>query len=238
MGNNTKNPVQSKAGIDLIIITAVTFVVLGIIVTFQSDINTFARNSDIFILLRVIGMGFAQFGVAGLGISITALLRKESFLLHGLNKKGLLPAVLFSILSYVPILVFRFAAGNIKSYLPFQSVWMTRDVLSSGFPVNVIGMIIIAVCWGFFEGFNYVVIADKINTVWPSNKKWLNWGALICGIMCLIIHGMVGVTPEALIEALCIFILIYGILVTKEVTGNAWGCIFVFIFMWNAFSSY
>lgn len=237
MSNNPKNPVQSKAGIDLIIITAVTFIVLGIIVTFQSDINTFAKNTGIAILLRVLGMGFAQFGVAGLGISLVTLLRKESFWEHGLNRKKILPAVLFSILSYVPILIFRFAAGSIKGYLPFQSVWMTSEVLNSGFPVNVIGMSIIAVCWGFFEGFNYVVIADKINTVWPSNKKWLNWGALICALMCLLIHGMIGVTPKALIEALCIFIIIYGILVSREITGNAWGCIFVFIFMWNAFYS-
>lgn len=237
MSKLSKNPAQKKASFDLLIIIAVTFAVLGIIIVFQSDINKFAKNTEIAILFRVLGMGFAQFGVAGLGISMVTLLRKENFWEHGLHRKSVLPAVLFSILSYIPILVFRFAAGSIKGWLPFQSVWMTNEVLDSAFPVNVIGMIVIAVCWGFFEGFNYVVISDKINTVYPSNKKWLNWGALICALMCLLIHGMVGVTPKALIEALCIFIIIYGILVTKEVTGNAWGCIFVFIFMWNAFYS-
>lgn len=53
--------------------------------------------------------------------------------------------------------------------------------------------------------------------------------------MCILIHGMIGVTMEGIIEMLTVFIAIYGMLVTKTVTGNAWGCVFLFVFLWNAF---
>ena len=35
-------------------------------------------------------------------------------------------------------------------------------------------------------------------------------------------------------EALTTFILIYGMLVVKENTNNAWGCILIFLLYWNA----
>lgn len=63
---------------------------------------------------------------------------------------------------------------------------------------------------------------------------WLNWGAIACGVFCLLIHGLVGVTPDALMEAVTVFAIIYGMLVVKEQTGNAWGTVFVFLFFWNA----
>lgn len=101
--------------------------------------------------------------------------------------------------------------------------------------MGALGYLIIAVAWGFFEGFNYVVISDKINKLLPVKHRWLNWGAIICAVMCILIHGMIGVTMEGIIEMLTVFIAIYGMLVTKTVTGNAWGCVFLFVFLWNAF---
>jgi len=112
---------------------------------------------------------------------------------------------------------------------------MTSELLGSNFVVGATGYFIIAVTWGFFEGFNYVVICEKINKLLPVKHGWLNWGAIICGVMCILIHGMIGVTPESIIEMLTVFVAIYGMLVTRTVTGNAWGCVFVFVFLWNAF---
>ena len=106
--------------------------------------------------------------------------------------------------------------------------------MSSGFPYNVIAFLITAICWGFFEGFNYVVIRDKLSELLPSKHRFLDWGALICSIMCIIIHGCVGVTPDAILEMLVTMFLIYGMLVVRKETGNAWGCIAIFIVYWNA----
>ncbi len=226
---------QKKTGLDLCIILIATFLVLGVYMGFQNQFNAFTDNQGIPVLLRVAVMAFMQIGVAGLGITLVCMIRKESFKRNGLQGKGTLMSIVYSVLAFIPYILFSIATGQMQSYLPFQTVWMTREVLASGFPVNALGMGLIAVAWGFFEGFNYVVISNKINIIFPSSKKWLNWGAIICGIMCLLIHGMIGVTPSAILEAVTVFIIIYGMLMAKELTGSAWGCVFIFVFLWNAF---
>jgi len=234
MSKKVMSDLQKRVSVDLVIITIVTFIVLGFYIGFQSQFTRFANNQNIHIILRTTVMAFMQFGVAGLGISIVSFFRRESFSSYRLQKKGALKSILISILACVPYLIFKFSTGQIKSYLPFQSVWMTREVLSAGFPSNLVGMLIISVAWGFFEGFNYAVISEKLNIRYPSSKKWLNWGAIVCGIMCLLIHGMIGVTPIDIIHAITVFIIIYGMLLAKDITRNAWGCVFIFVFLWNA----
>jgi hypothetical protein len=96
-------------------------------------------------------------------------------------------------------------------------------------------MTIIAIAWGFFEGFNYIVIMDKINIRYPSKNKWLDIGAITCAIMCILIHGAIGVNPKDFIEMLTVLIIIYGMLMVRKFTGNAWGSVFAFIFLWNAY---
>jgi hypothetical protein len=235
MAKKQKTELQKKTELDLYIILIATFLILGTYMGLQNEFNTFTDNTQIHILLRVALMAFMQFGVAGLGISIVCIIRKESFQSHGLQGKGALLSIVYSVLAFLPYILFSLATGQFKSYLPFQSVWMTREVLASGFPINAVGIALIATAWGFFEGFNYVVICNKINLILPSKRKWLNWGAIICGIMCLVIHGMIGVTPAAILEAVTVFTIIYGMLMAKEFTGSAWGCVLVFIFLWNAF---
>ena len=117
---------------------------------------------------------------------------------------------------------------------PFSDVNLTKQVVASGFPSNVFGMLIIALCWGFFEGFNYVVIAEKISQRYPSKYRFWDWGAFVCAVMCILIHGAIGVTPDAIIEMLCTMFLIYGMLIVRKITGNAWGCVLIFFLFWNA----
>ncbi len=226
---------RKKAVTDLCIILIVTFLILGIYMAFQSWFNSFAKDKSINILIRTLVMAFMQFGVAGLGITVVSIIRKESLPGYGLRTKCIFPSIVFSALMYVPYTAFIVVKGAFDGYMPFGSVWMTNDILSSEFPVNVGGMLIVAIAWGFFEGFNYVVVSEKINAIFPPKNMWLNWGAIISGVMCILIHGMIGVTIENIIEMLAVFIIIYGMLVVKERTGNAWGSVFVFIFLWNAF---
>ena len=81
---------------------------------------------------------------------------------------------------------------------------------------------------------NYVVISKKINDRYINKNKWLNYGAIVCGIICILVHGMIGFDLYTIFEALTTFILIYGMLVVKENTNNAWGCILIFLLYWNA----
>ena len=226
---------QKRLNADLWIILTATFAALGIYMAFQSEFYSIIKNVHIHILLRTSLAALCQFGVAGLGISIVAVYRKEGLCSHGLNVKGSLKSIVSCILCFIPHIIFSAVTKRITGYMPFQSVWMTKEALSSGFPVNVATMLVIATAWGFFEGFNYVVISDKINQLYPCENRLLNWGAIICAAMCILIHGMVGVTIESLVEIFTVGIIIYGMLMVRENTGNAWGCIFIFVFLWNAF---
>lgn len=235
MSKKAITPEKKRLDQDLWVIIITTLIVFAIFIIFQKQINGIIKNKEIPILLRVLFGAAFQFGLAGLGITIAVIYRKERFTAFGLNSKGVFKSVFFSILCFVPYILFVFATNQDKGYLPFQSVWTTKEVLASGFPINAVGMLITGVAWGFFEGFNYVVISDKINRYYPVKNRWLNWGAITCAVICILIHGAIGVTPEGFLEMLTVLIIIYGMLTVKEFTGNAWGCIIIFVFFWNAF---
>lgn len=165
---------QKAAGKDLNIIVCITLVTLTLLLVFNSQIMAFAQSPDAPLLLRTLSMAMFQFGLAGLGITAVALYRKESFLKFGLNKNHLAKTVLLSILPLVPYFIFAFATGAFNTYMPFHTVFFTKELLESGFPTSILGISIIALVWGFFEGFNYVVISDKINQRYPSKSIWLN----------------------------------------------------------------
>lgn len=227
---------KKQLTVDLWIILIVTMAVLGIVLMgFGNQINQLADDSSVNILLRVLIIGLCgQFGIAGLGITIVCLIRKESFLKFGLNTKNLFPALGLSLLCCVPDFVYCLLSGRVHAWCPFWDVNTTPEVLSSAFPYNVLAFLVTALCWGFFEGFNYVVIRDKISELYPSKHRFFDWGALVCAVMCILVHGAVGVTPDALIEMLTTMILIYGMLIVRKETGNTWGCILIFFVYWNA----
>lgn len=235
MKNTLTKERKKQLSQDLWIICIISFVVLAICMLMNNKMNRFAFDSSINIVLRVLVIGVgAQFGLAGLGITIVCILRKENFKSFGLNTKNLIPALLLSLVCCIPDFIYCWSIGRVHTWCPFWDVNTTPEVLSSGFPYNVLGMLITAVCWGFFEGFNYVVIRDKLSELFPSRYKLLDWGALICAVMCILIHGAIGVTPDAVIEMLVTIFLIYGMLIVRKLTGNSWGCIFIFLFYWNA----
>lgn len=226
---------QKRLDVDLWIIAIISIATLMLYIVFNNHIIAVLKNNSIHVLLRVLLGATFQFGIAGLGIVVVSVFRKESFFSHGLKKKGTVISIILCVVCFLPNIFFSFARKQVSNYLPFQSVWTTKDVLASKFPTNIIGMFITIITWGFFEGFNYVVISDKINARYQSKNKWLNWGAISCAILCILIHGAIGVSLENIIETLTIFFLIYGMLIIKEQTGNAWGCITIFILIWNAF---
>lgn len=220
---------------DLWIICIVSFAILAVCMLLNNKMSRFAFDRSINIVLRVLVIGVGgQFGLAGLGITIVCVLRKESIRSFGLNTKNLIPALLLSLVCCVPDFIYCLSIGEVHAWCPFWDVNTTPEVLASGFPYNVLGMLITAVCWGFFEGFNYVVIRDKLSELFPSEYKFLDWGALICAVMCILIHGAIGATPDAVIEMLVTVFLIYGMLIVRKLTGNSWGCILIFMVYWNA----
>ena len=232
---NTLTVKQKEADQDLNIIAVLTILSFIGYLLFQKQILDFSHQTEFPIWIRLLFLATLQFCVAGLGTSVVMIRKKESWKQYGLLAKHFLPTLIQTATICLPLLLFLISRGQIHSYLPFQSILIAKEILTSPFPTNVLGFLFTALVWGFWEGFNYVVIANKINCRYPSHHTWLDYGAFTCALICLIIHGMLGLSIHAILESLSVFILIYGMLVIQKKTGNAWGCIFIFLFIWNAF---
>ena len=225
---------QKNADKDLNVIIFVTLISLIIYLIFGKNIMNFAGTNEVNIWLKFVPIMLIQFGLAGLGSLIVICYRKEKLKEYGLIKNNFLKTIILSILVCIPSMIFLLLNNEIDSYLPLKNCALTKAFLNSSFPTNVLGYTLTALVWGFAEGFNYIVISKKINDRFISKNKWLNYGALVCGIVCILIHGMIGLDLYTIFEALSTFIIIYGMLVIKDVTNNAWGCIFIFLLFWNA----
>ena len=141
-------------------------------------------------------------------------------------------AIIGTIICFVPSICYIFLSGQFNGYQPF-SILITDDVIASGIPFSILGMALIVLVWGFFEGFNYVVICDKINRRYPTTNEWLDYGAITCAIVCILFHPF-STSFWGIVEIITTVIAIYGMLMVKKKTGNAWGCVFAFCFIWNA----
>ena len=146
---------------DLIAIGIITFIALTLImVVFGKQFNGFIYYKTSPVLPRVaVAAICGQFALAGLGITAVCLFRKEKFTKFGLNTKNLLPALLLSLACCVPDFFYQLAIGNVHPWCPFIDVFTTKELLTSFLPVKVLGFALTATAWGFFEGFNYVVIS-------------------------------------------------------------------------------
>ena len=223
---------QKRLDTDIWIIALVTLGVFLFYVTAGKQLMSFVVNSNISVVPRLLLNAGVQFGVAGLGITIVCILRKEKFTHFGLIRKNVFKAIIWTIICFVPSILYVFLSGQFNGYQPF-SILITDDVIASGIPFSIIGMALIIVVWGFFEGFNYAVICEKINSRYPSKKKWLDYGAISCAIICILFHPF-STSFWGIVEIITTFIAIYGMLMVRKQTGNAWGCVFAFCFIWNA----
>lgn len=223
---------KKKLIIDLWIIALVTIAVYIVYGVFGSRIMSFCKNSDISVWPRLLTAAALEFGIAGLGITIVGLMRKESFASFGLRWENAIKAVLWTIVFFLPYILFIFLSGQFEGYEPL-SIMVTPDLHKAGIVATIIGTLVIAVVWGFFEGFNYVVICEKINRRFPVKTKFFDWGALVVSIMGILFHPM-SFSIQGIIEIVTTFIAIYGMLQVRKVYKNAWGCVFAFLFIWNA----
>lgn len=223
---------KKKLTIDLWIIALVTIAVYIVYGVFGSRIMSFCKNSDISVWPRLLMAAALEFGIAGLGITIVGLMRKESFASFGLRWENAIKAVLWTIVFFLPYIFFIFLSGQFEGYEPL-SIMVTPDLHKAGIVATIIGTLVIAVVWGFFEGFNYVVICEKINRRFPVKTKFFDWGALVVSIMGILFHPM-SFSIQGIIEIVTTFIAIYGMLQVRKVYKNAWGCVFAFLFIWNA----
>lgn len=224
---------QKRLDTDLWIIVLVTLGVFLFYTVTGKQLMSFVANSNISVIPRLLLNAGVQFGIAGLGITIVCIFRKENFTHFGLTRKNLFKTIIGTVISFVPSISYIFLSGQFNGYQPF-SILITDDVIARGIPFSIFGIALIVLIWGFFEGFNYVVICDKINKRYPTVNQWLDYGAVICAIVCILFHPF-STSFWGIVEIITTFIAIYGMLIVKKKTGNAWGCVFAFCFIWNAF---
>ena len=223
---------QKRLDTDIWIISLVTFGVFIVYSIIGSQLMNFVKNSDISVMTRLFLNALVQFGVAGLGITIVCIIRKEKFTQFGLTKKNIGKTIVGTVICFLPSVCYIIASGQFNGYQPFN-ILITGDVIASDIPISILGMALIVVVWGFFEGFNYAVICEKINRRYPSDNEWLDYGAITCAIICILFHPF-SISFWGMIEIITTFVAIYGMLIVKKKTENAWGCVFAFCFIWNA----
>lgn len=218
---------------DIAIILSISFVSAILYITLGEVIMDYGHDISHSLLFRFLPVFLIQFGMSCLGVIIVLLKNKETLSKHGLVRKNILQSLIGCLIVSIPTVAFLFVTNDIHGFLPFQGMFLTNDILRAPIPFNAIGYLMIALTWGLGEGLFYVVLADKINFIYNPKKLW-NVGAFICATISIAIHGMIGFDLAALFEALATFILMYGSLVIRQRTGNAWGNILIFFIIWNA----
>ncbi len=184
-------------------------------------------------VVAVLPVLLIQFGMSCLGILIVLLKNREKLSVYGLVRYHAGQSLAGCILVSIPTVVFLFATNEMHGFLPFQGMFLTKEILNASVPFNVFGYMVIALTWGFGEGLFYIVLADKINLLY-NPVGFFNQGAFLCAIISIAIHGMFGFDFMTLLEALVTFVLMYGSLVIWQRTENAWGNILIFFVVWNA----
>lgn len=223
---------EKRLETDIWIIALVTLGVFLFYAALGNQLKDFVTDDSISVVLRLLLNAAIQFGIAGLGITIVCILRKENFTHFGLIRKNIFKAIIGTIICFAPSICYIFLSGQFNGYQPF-SILITDDVIAGSIPFSIIGMAVIIVVWGFFEGFNYAVVCEKIDRRYPSKKKWLDYGAITCAVICILLHP-ISISFWGITEIITTFISIYGMLMVRKQTGCAWGCVFAFCFIWNA----
>ena len=223
---------QKRLDADLWIIALVTMMVYIVYGMIGKPMMNFCKDSSVSVWPRLLVSAGMEFGMAGLGITLVCILRRIPFADFGLKKENALKAVAGTVICFIPYIAYIVLSGQFEGYEPF-SVMVTPDLHKAGILTTIIGTLIIAVVWGFFEGFNYAVIAEFISKRYPLKSKVFDWGALVCTLMGILFHP-IHFDALGLVDLATTFVALYGMLMIRKNTGNSWGCVFAFLFIWNA----
>lgn len=217
---------------DLWIIALVTMAVYCLYGVIGSGLMAFCRDSSISVWPRLFAAAGMEFGIAGLGISLVCLFRKRSFTSFGLKRENSVKAIFGTVLCFLPHIAFVVVSGQFEGYEPL-SIMVTPDLHKAGIVTTIVGTMVVALVWGFFEGLNYAVIAQIINERFPLKSRIFDIGALVCTLMGILFHP-IHFDALGIGDLVTTFIALYGMLMVKRYTKNSWGCVFAFLFIWNA----
>ena len=99
---------QKRLDTDIWIIALVTLGVFLFYAITGKQLMSFVANSNTSVVPRLLLNVGVQFGVAGLGITIVCILRKEKFTQFGLTRKNVFKAIIWTIICFVPSILYVF----------------------------------------------------------------------------------------------------------------------------------
>ena len=99
----------------------------GVYAFVGSSLMSFFKDSSISVWPRLFTSAAMEYGVAGLGITLVCILRKESFASYGLKKENAIKAVLGAVICFIPFIIFKITSGQFEGYKPL-SVLVTNDL--------------------------------------------------------------------------------------------------------------
>lgn len=234
MKNNKKTLTveQKTLDINLWIIALVTMAAFLVYGAVGNQFTAFCKDSSVSVWSKLLVSAGFEFGVAGLGITLVCIIRKIPFTKFGLKRENSLKAVIGTILCFIPYIAYIVLSGQFEGYEPF-SVMVTPELHRAGILTTIVGTLIIAIVWGFFEGFNYAVIAEFVSKRYPVKSRIFDLGAFVCTLMGIMFHP-IHFDMLGMIDFVTTFVALYGMLMVRKYTKNSWGCVFAFLFIWNA----
>lgn len=234
MKNNKKTLTanQKTLDINLWIIALVTMAAFFVYGAVGNQFTAFCKDSSVSVWSKLLVSAGFEFGVAGLGITLVCIIRKIPFTKFGLKRENSLKAVIGTILCFIPYIAYIVLSGQFEGYEPF-SVMVTPELHRAGILTTIVGTLIVAIVWGFFEGFNYAVIAEFVSKRYPVKSRIFDLGAFVCTLMGIMFHP-IHFDMLGMIDFVTTFVALYGMLIVRKYTKNSWGCVFAFLFIWNA----
>ena len=162
-----------------------------------------------------------QFVLEGMAPLALMLWRRERFSCYGLIRRDLGVSLSFGFaLAVLYDLGLSWHTGALL-WIPLRRQPAIRMSLAAGFPLDVIGLAIAALIWGFLEGFFGIYFARKMNLALGHNGRgWVAPGAIAFATFNGGIHLIVGQGFQGFVTS---FASGYAIAVVPAITGNAWG---------------
>lgn len=206
---------RSEAAIDFGVALGVVLVSLRCIPLLTAVFQHLSALAAAFILAAF------QFAAEGLVPLILMAIRGERFSDYGFNWRNLGKSIALAVCLVVAYdLALSLHAGR-WIWVPLRRHNAVRISFAAGFPLSLLGLIVVIATWGFFEAFFGVFVAKKLNqVVGHVGKGWLApgvWGfALFNGLL----HAAIGQGAAGFLTS---FASGYAIAVIPALTTNAWG---------------
>jgi hypothetical protein len=172
-------------------------------------------------LPAVLALAAFQFTAEGLAPLILIAIRRECISDYGFNRRKVgksIALATFLVVVYDLGLSLHFGRWV---WIPLRRHNAVRNSLAAGFPLNLVGLLLVIAAWGFFEAFFGVYFAKKLNRlVGHRGNGWLAPGAFGFALFNGFLHAAIGQGVEGFLTS---FASGYAIAVIPAVTQNAWG---------------